>query len=170
MFSSRRPLVQSSKECGRPSLSGWTYPWKKYNPMTNNDNTMTTITNNGKQWQRNENKMTTQWQNNDNAMPNNVRDKSLSLRQDLADAIPVLKQESHYAIYEAYSVVQVESLFWKSLIYFNNKRVWKPLCNLWGILCRPGMPFVSYICRYDLATSDINLRQKIKIKMQRCAQ
>ena len=111
MFSSRRPLVQSSKECGRPSLSGWTYPWKKYNPMTNNDNTMTTITNNGKQWQRNENKMTTQWQNNDNAMPNNVRDKSLSLRQDLADAIPVLKQESHYAIYEAYSVVQVCRLY-----------------------------------------------------------
>ena len=58
--------------------------------------------------------MTTQWQNN-------VRDKSLSLRQDLADAIPVLKEESHYAIYEAYSVVQVghlyasvESLFCKS--------------------------------------------------------
>ena len=37
----------------------------------------------------------------------NARDKSLSLRRDLADAIPVLKQESNYAIYEAYSVVQV---------------------------------------------------------------
>ena len=36
-----------------------------------------------------------------------ARDKSLSLRTDLTDALPVLKRESHYAIYEAYSVVQV---------------------------------------------------------------
>ena len=31
----------------------------------------------------------------------------MSLRTDLTDALPVLKRESHYAIYEAYSVVQV---------------------------------------------------------------
>ena len=42
-------------------------------------------------------------------MTKNARDKSLSLRRDLADTIPVLKQESYYAIYEAYSVVQVLS-------------------------------------------------------------
>ena len=80
MCSSRPHPFQSSRECGRQSSSGRTHIL------------VLKLFYNGLQWIYND---------------NNARDKSLSLRQDLADTIPVLKQEPHYAIYEAYSVVQV---------------------------------------------------------------